>query len=139
LASLNKFTAIGNLGQDPALRFTPEGKAVVRLSVPANDPVFNKQTQEWQDNTLWVSASLWEDQAERVAEKARKGDLVYIEGPIRLRSFDRQDGTQGVSVDMRRVNKFVLLERRARDDAETSAPAAVREAADDLDIDDLPF
>lgn len=131
-------TAIGNLGRDPELKFMPDGKAVVNLSVPANDPVYNKETAEWVDNTIWINASLWEDQAERVAEKARKGDLVYIEGPLRMRNYTTRDGRDGVSLEMRRVNKFVLLERRVREDG--AAPASEPRAEQPpLDVDDIPF
>ena len=129
MASLNKMTAIGNLGADPELRYTPDGKAVCNLRVPANDPVYNKERDEWVDNTIWINAAVWEQQAEKIAENARKGDLIYIEGPIRLRNYTRQDGTSGVSVDMRRVNKLILLERKNR---EQSGPTG----GDDLTFDE---
>lgn len=140
MASLNKMTAIGNLGADPELRFTPDGKPVTNLRVPANDPVFNKETNEWMDNTIWIQAAVWDEQAERVAEKARKGDLVYIEGPLRMRNYTTNDGRQGTALEMRRVNKFILLERRSRDD-EGPAPARSepRPEHPEMDIDDIPF
>lgn len=77
---MQKFTAIGRLGADPNMRFTPNGKAVTDFPLAIND---------YNDNTMWVRVTLWEDKAENAKEYLAKGDQVYVEGPMQ---FDKDSG-----------------------------------------------
>ena len=77
---MQKFTAIGHLGADPEMRFTPKGIAVTDFPIAIND---------YNDNTMWVRVTLWEDKAENAKEYLSKGDQVYVEGVLQ---FDNKTG-----------------------------------------------
>jgi single-strand DNA-binding protein len=156
--SLNKMMIIGNLGADPELRYTPSGKAVTNLRVAVNS---NRRGPdgEWQEETLWLRVEVWDQAAERVAEQLRKGNRVYAEGELRVREYDRSDGTKGTSVEMR-FARVLNLERRGRDEegaggggfgdtpmdapvarprgAASEPPAGAGRGAE-MDVDDIPF
>ena len=154
--SLNKMMIIGNLGADPELRYTPSGKAVTNLRVAVNS---NRRGPdgEWVEETLWLRVEVWDQAAERVAEQLRKGNRVYAEGELRVREYDRNDGTKGTSVEMR-FARVLNLERRGRDeeggfsqdgpmDAPVARPRGAAEGSgsqapargDAMDVDDIPF
>lgn len=156
--SLNKMMIIGNLGADPELRYTPGGKAVTNLRVAVNS---NRRGPdgEWQEETLWLRVEVWDQAAERVAEQLRKGNRVYAEGELRVREYDRNDGTKGTSVELR-FARVLNLERRPRDEeggfggaseGPMDAPVATPRGAgsqgagagasrsDAMDVDDIPF
>ncbi len=152
--ALCKVTMIGNLGRDPEMRYTPDGRPVTQFSVAVNR---NTKTQsgEWLEETEWFRVTVWGNQAERMAENLRKGSRVYVEGRFRTREWEAQDGTKRTALEVTADN-VINLERRQRDDAEgtfgagergerpaaAAAPAGVRGgngAADDTELDDLPF
>jgi|SRR5690625_4495954 len=88
---MSNFVSItGRLGQDPEVRFTPNGKAVANGSVADTPRRFNRDTQQWEDagETLWLRWSLWGSKGEAFAETARKGDLVTLTGRLKARSFE---------------------------------------------------
>ena len=151
--TLNKMMIIGNLGADPELRYTPTGKAVTDLRVAVND---NRKGPdgEWIEETLWFRVSVWEQQAERLAEQLRKGNKIYAEGQLRAREYEGRDGQTRTSLELA-FARVVNLERRPRDEgagggegsygdappqvrprgaeARSSAPGA------EMDVDDIPF
>lgn len=152
--TLNKMMIIGNLGADPELRYTPGGKAVTDLRVAVND---NRKGPdgEWIEETLWFRVSVWEQQAERMAEQLRKGNKVYAEGQLRAREYEGRDGQKRTSLELA-FARVVNLERRPRDDdggsgsegSQGDAPPAVRQRAaqpsssapgQEMDVDDIPF
>src|SRR5262245_56115048 len=86
---------IGNLTDDPELRFTPSGSAVSNFTVASTPRVFDKQASEWKDGeTSFLRCSVWQKQAEHVAESLRKGDWVIVSGVVRQRSFEDRDGNK---------------------------------------------
>ena len=152
--TLNKMMIIGNLGADPELRYTPGGKAVTDLRVAVND---NRKGPdgEWIEETLWFRVSVWEQQAERLAEQLRKGNKIYAEGQLRAREYEARDGQKRTSLELA-FARVVNLERRPRDadggssgegsyddappqvkprgaETRSSAPGA------EMDVDDIPF
>jgi single-strand DNA-binding protein len=152
--TLNKMMIIGNLGADPELRYTPSGKAVTELRVAVND---NRKGPdgEWIEETLWFRVSVWEQQAERMAEQLRKGNKIYAEGQLRAREYEARDGQKRTSLELA-FARVVNLERRPRDEAgggnigdlADDAPPAVtprgaptRSSAPgaEMDVDDIPF
>jgi single-strand DNA-binding protein len=74
-----KIYLAGNLGQDPELRYTPNGTAVTRFSVATNERWTDREGQQ-QDRTIWWRVSVWGRQGEAVSEHLRKGSQVFIEG-----------------------------------------------------------
>ena len=155
MVSLSKATIIGNLGRDPEMRYTPNGRPVTEFSVAVNQSTKNQQTGEWVEATDWFRVTVWGDRAERTAENLRKGNRVFVEGRFRTREFERKDGTKGISLEITADN-VIPLERRSRDDegtfgapsgganrpaggSEGGAVRPTRAPSDDTDLDDLPF
>jgi single-strand DNA-binding protein len=94
-------TIVGNLTADPELRFTPSGKAVTNFTVAVNERVKNPQTQEWEDGEgSFYNCAVWGDAAENAAESLQRGLRVIVQGGLKTRSYDRKDGSKGLSVDI---------------------------------------
>ena len=93
----------GNLGQDPELKYFNDGTPVCNLNVGHTPRKFNKQTNEWEDDgaTQWYQVSVVGSQAEPLTEALSKGTRVRVEGKLVHRTYQRQDGTAGVSYDVK--------------------------------------
>lgn len=88
-------TVIGNLSGDPELRFTAGGHAVANFTIAQTPRTFNRESNQWvDDETLWVRASVWREQAEGVAESLTKGMRVIAYGRLQARSFEDKEGNQ---------------------------------------------
>jgi single-strand DNA-binding protein len=154
--TLNKMMIIGNLGADPELRYTPGGKAVAELRVAVNDRSRGPDG-EWQEETQWFRVELWEQAAERAAERLRKGHKVFAEGQLRAREWEGKDGQKRTSLEIR-FARIQSLERRdpgegggysesggGSSDAPVARPrgaastAPRSEGAESIDVDDIPF
>jgi single-strand DNA-binding protein len=150
--ALCKVMIIGNLGADPEMRYTPNGRPVTQFNVAVNQSQKNQQTGDWTEATDWFRVSIWGDRAERAAENLRKGNKVFVEGRFRTREFEGRDGQKRTSLEIT-ADSLVNLERRAREDGEgtfaapTERPAGTTSRppsppsppADDTELDDLPF
>jgi single-strand DNA-binding protein len=85
----NQVTIVGNITDDPELRFTPSGQAVANFTVAVNRRFRNNQTNEWEDRLDgFFRCSCWRDQAENVAESLSKGTRVLVVGRLQQRSWD---------------------------------------------------
>ena len=154
--TLNKMMIIGNLGADPELRYTPGGKAVAELRVAVNDRSKGPDG-EWQDETQWFRVELWEQAAERAAERLRKGHKIFAEGQLRAREWEGKDGQKRTSLEIR-FARVQSLERRepgegggssfgGSEEGMDAPPANARPrgasrpaaAVDAIDVDDIPF
>ncbi len=94
-------TVVGNLTDDPELKFTPSGAPVANFTVASTPRTFDKQTNEWKDgDALFLRCAAWRQLAENVAESLTKGQRVIVTGALRVRQFERQDGSKGTSVEM---------------------------------------
>jgi len=113
--ALCKVMIIGNLGSDPEMRYTPNGRAVTQFNVAVNQSTKNQQTGEWIEETDWFRVSVWGDRAERMAESLRKGNKVFVEGRFRTREFEGRDGQKRTALEIT-ADSIVNLERRPRDD-----------------------
>ena len=89
---INKVIVVGNLGGDPETRYMPSGAAVTNLTVATNESWKDKQTGEQKERTEWHKVAMFGRLAEIAAEYLRKGSLVYIEGKLRTRKWQGQDG-----------------------------------------------
>ncbi|ECW0088082.1 single-stranded DNA-binding protein [Salmonella enterica subsp. enterica] len=97
---LNKVQLIGHLGQDPEVRYLPNGKAVANLSLATSDTWKDKQTGEQKDRTEWHRVVLYEKLAEVAGEYLRKGSQVYIEGELRTRKWTDQNGQERYTTEI---------------------------------------
>jgi single-strand DNA-binding protein len=93
MAGETVITIIGNLTNDPELRFTPSGAAVANFTVASTPRNFDRQTNEWKDGeTLFLRCSVWRDAAENVAESLTRGTRVIVQGRLVSRSFETKEG-----------------------------------------------
>lgn len=86
-------TLVGNLVDDPELRFTPSGAAVAKFRIASTPRTFDKQTNEWKDGeSLFLTCNVWRQPAENVAESLTKGMRVIVQGRLRQRSYETKEG-----------------------------------------------
>lgn len=86
-------TVVGNLTDDPELRFTPSGAAVARFRVASTPRFMDRQTNEWKDgDPLFLSCTVWRQAAENVAESLQRGARVVVQGRLRQRSYETREG-----------------------------------------------
>ena len=94
-------TIIGNLTNDPELRFTPSGAAVANFTVASTPRAFDRQSNEWKDGeTLFMRCSVWRDAAENVAESLQRGTRVIVSGRLKSRSYETKEGEKRTVVEM---------------------------------------
>lgn len=89
---VNKVILVGNLGQDPEVRYMPNGGAVTNITIATSESWRDKQTQESKEITEWHRVVLFGKLAEVAGEYLRKGSQVYIEGQLRTRKWQDQSG-----------------------------------------------
>lgn len=93
MAGETVITVIGNLTDDPELRFTPSGAAVANFTVASTPRTLNRQTQQWEDGeTLFLRCSIWRQAAENVAESLTRGTRVIVQGRLKARSYETREG-----------------------------------------------
>jgi single-strand DNA-binding protein len=93
MAGETTITIIGNLVDDPDLRFTPSGAAVANFRIASTPRTFDRQTNEWKDGeTLFMTCAVWRQAAENVAESLQRGMRVIVQGRLKSRSFETREG-----------------------------------------------
>jgi len=130
--SVNKVILVGNLGQDPEGRFTPQGTAVTNLSVATNES-WKDQSGDIQEKTEWHRVVMYGKMAETANEYMNKGQTVYIEGRLQTREWEDQNQVKRRTTEIR-CDSFTMLGRRS-----DTNPKANRESEKVAPDDDLPF
>ncbi|MBL1066145.1 single-stranded DNA-binding protein [Streptomyces sp. 7-21] len=101
MAGETVITVVGNLVDDPELRFTPSGAAVARFRIASTPRTFDRQTNEWRDGeALFLTCSVWRQAAENVAETLTKGMRVIVQGRLRQRSYEDREGIKRTVIDL---------------------------------------
>ena len=101
MAGETTLTVIGNLTDDPELRFTPSGAAVANFTVASTPRTFNKQTNAWDDGeTLFLRCSIWRQAAENVAESLTRGTRVIVSGRLKARSYETREGEKRTVMEL---------------------------------------
>lgn len=138
--SVNKIVLVGHLGADPESRFTPSGVAVSTFNMATNESWKNKEG-EYEDRTEWHRIVLYGKAAETASEYMKKGQLAYVEGRIRTRSWEDKDGMTRYTTEVL-GDRFTMLGRKSENKS-TAAPAEAGAGAGGGggggDDDDLPF
>ncbi|MEN4830009.1 single-stranded DNA-binding protein [Pantoea vagans] len=153
---VNKVILVGNLGKDPEVRYQPSGGAVANLTIATSEQWRDKSTGENKEITEWHRVVIFGKLAEVAGEYLRKGSQVYIEGQLRTRKWQAQDGTEKYTTEIL-VNVGGTLQmlggkqegghgnrpqpnqqQRPQQQAGTSTPPANNEPPMDFD-DDIPF
>ena len=95
MAGETVITLVGNLVDDPELRFTPSGAAVANFRVASTPRTYDRQTGEWKDGeSLFISCSVWRQAAENVAESLQRGMRVIVQGRLKSRSYEDREGNK---------------------------------------------
>lgn len=136
---LNKAMLIGRLGQDPELKYTQSGIAVVSFSV-ATGLKWKDQEGNWQEKTEWHNLKAWRGLAETISTYLKKGSKVYVEGRLETSNWEDENKKKHYKTEIV-VDEMIMLDSKGdRDNTQSSntssKPAANTNAATD---DDLPF
>ena len=135
MANLNKIMIIGNVGTDPEMRFTPNGNPVTTFRV-ATSRTFNTSEGERKQETEWFAVVTWNKLAESCNQFLTKGKRAYVEGRLRTRTWEGQDG-------QRRTKVEIVAERVLFLDRQAVAPLSDEDAnvtgEEGLEAGDLPF
>ena len=119
---------IGNVGSDPEMRYTPNGKAVTSFRMATNYR-YSSPDGERKEETEWFRVSVWGKQAESCNQFLSKGRRVYVEGRLHSSNWEGQDGQMRTSLEVS-ANRVIFLDR--------AAPASLPEEGE-LEPEDLPF
>jgi single-strand DNA-binding protein len=93
MAGETTITVIGNLVDDPELRFTPSGAPVANFRIASTPRTFDRQSNEWKDgDALFLSCSVWRQAAENVAESLQRGMRVVVQGRLKSRQYETREG-----------------------------------------------
>ncbi|MDY6833576.1 MAG: single-stranded DNA-binding protein [Chloroflexota bacterium] len=131
MASLNKVMLIGNVGTDPEMRFTPNGSPVTtyRMAVSRN---FTTGEGERRQETEWFTVVTWNKLAETCNQFLTKGKRIYVEGSLRTRSWEGQDGQKRSQMEVV-ASRVIFLDRSG------AAPLTEGGVMDEIGVEDLPF
>ncbi len=150
MSNTNSVTLIGNLVDDPELRFTPSGVAMTKIRFAVNKRYQNRDG-EWQEETSFFGGTCWRDMAENVAESLQKGLRVIVIGELQQRSWETQEGDKRsvVEVDIKEIGPSVrwattTVTKTPRDGAwanqsDEKVAAAAPVAKTDYGPDEAPF
>ena len=106
--SINKAVLIGRLGVDPEIRYTPSGTPVVNLSLATHE-VFTNRDGEKVEKTAWHRLVLWRQLAEIAGKYLQKGNTVYVEGPVRYRTWEDSEGRERATTEIE-VREMTMLD-----------------------------
>jgi single-strand DNA-binding protein len=136
MASLNRVMLIGNVGTDPEMRFTPNGSPVTSFRIATNR-VFTTSDGERKQETEWFTVVSWRKLAESCNQFLTKGQRVYVEGSLRTRTWEGQDGQKRSRVEVI-ANRVLFLDKQAV--APLPSDEGVSEVPEDIiEPEDLPF
>lgn len=152
---VNKVILIGNLGNDPEVRYTPSGSAVANLSLATSETWRDKQSGELQDRTEWHRLVFFNRLAEIVGEYLRKGSKIYVEGTLRTRKWQDKSGMDRFTTEIITSEMHMLDNRSAgssgveqqqakKEVSESTTSAVSTETETDTETqsnedDDIPF
>jgi single-strand DNA-binding protein len=139
--SVNKVILVGNVGQDPEVKYTASGVPVAKVSLATNER-FKNRNEQWQDRTEWHSVVAWQRLAEIIGEYVHKGSKLYVEGKLQTSTWeDKQTREKRYRTEIV-AREILLLSSRenGQEDSQTAAgegstPESVSAALDD----DIPF
>jgi len=146
---VNKVILIGNLGQDPEVKYMPNGNAVANVTIATSESWKDKNTGEQVDKTEWHRIVFFRRLAEIVGEYLKKGSKVYIEGKLQTRKWQDKDGKDHWTTEII-ANEMQMLDSRggeynennassAASGQDNSAPSQAAPAANNDFDDDIPF
>ena len=100
MSALNKVQVIGNVGQDPEIRYMPSGSAVANLTLATGEKWKDKNTGEQKEETEWHKIAVFGKLAEIIGEYVKKGSKIYIEGKLKTRKWTDQQGQEKYTTEI---------------------------------------
>lgn len=135
---INKVILVGNLGQDPEMKYTASGTAVCNIRLATNES-YKDASGEWVERTEWHSLVAWSRLAEICNEYLKKGSQAYFEGKLQTRSYEDKSGVKKYTTEIN-VSEMMLLDSRGESGVVKSALAKPQAPAETfVPSDDLPF
>lgn len=137
--SINKVILIGNLGQDPELRYTSSGVAVATFSLATNES-WKDHDGNMQERTQWHNILAWKKTAEICGEYLKKGARIYLEGRLQYRNYDDKSGVKRYVTEIV-IDQLLMLDSRNAGNSSSnneSVPPPIESSGADK-MDDLPF
>ena len=119
MKGVNKAIILGNVGNDPELKYTANGNAIANISIATSESWKDKQTGQKQEKTEWHKVSAFGRLAEIIGEYVKKGSKVYIEGKIQTRKWQDKNGEDRYTTEIV-ANELQLLDSRS--DTPAQAP-----------------
>jgi len=139
-ASVNKVILIGNLGNDPEVRKLDSGVTVVNFSMATSETYKDKNSNEKTTETQWHNIVLWRGLAEVAEKYLKKGSKIYIEGKLKTRSWEDQDGNKRYITEVVGDNMTMLGKAQSEVNAENNNESTPTPAKNNREEeDDLPF
>jgi single-strand DNA-binding protein len=135
MVSVNRIIIIGNLGSEPEMRFTPNGRPVTSFSAATNRR-YTTSEGERREETEWFTIVTWGRLAEQCNQFLSKGRLVYVEGRLRTHSWEGQDGQKRYRNEIV-ADRVSFLDRQSS--AHLSEDKSIEPGMDDMEPDDIPF
>ena len=143
-SGINKVIIVGNLGQDPEIKYTAGGAAVTTLSIATSDSWKDKDSGMDQERTEWHRVVLWRRLAEIAGEYLKKGSKVYIEGQLQTRKWEQEGQTRYTTEIIARDMQFLDSRGSSNNPATQKSSEMNEQSATDvpdsaIDDDDIPF
>ena len=146
---INKVILVGNLGNDPEVRYSNNGAAIANISVATSDSWKDKNTGEQQEKTEWHRVVMFNRLGEIAGEYLKKGSKVYIEGKLQTRKWQNQQGQDQYTTEIV-ASEMQMLDSRSSGNGEYKRPAPSNNSSSEiqtppsnggniLDDDDIPF
>ena len=140
MAGINKVIIVGHLGNDPEMRSMPNGEAVANISVATNEAWTDKNTGERREVTEWHRIVFYRKLAEICGQYLKKGAQVYIEGRLRTRKWQDQNGQDRYTTEIQGdVMQMLGTRPQSADGANNSQPMPQQDASVNAFDDSIPF
>ncbi|MEO1052022.1 MAG: single-stranded DNA-binding protein [Bacteroidota bacterium] len=140
MSGVNKVILVGRLGRDPEVRHLENGAAVANFSVATSETYKDRNSGERVEQTEWHNVVLWRGLADVAEKYLKKGDMVYVEGKLRTRSWEK-DGVTRYTTEVVGDN-MTMLSPKSTGEGMSAAPQAASAPSANIameDTDDLPF
>ena len=143
-SGINKVILVGNLGQDPEIKYTAGGAAVTTLSIATSDSWKDKDSGMDQERTEWHRVVLWRRLAEIAGEYLKKGSKVYIEGQLQTRKWEQEGQTRYTTEIIARDMQFLDSRGSAKPSNQEESGLSSNQSTPDvvdsaIEDDDIPF
>ncbi|MEM1137269.1 MAG: single-stranded DNA-binding protein [Bacteroidota bacterium] len=142
MAGVNKVILIGNLGQDPEVRYLESGSVVAKVSLATTESYKDKSGNRV-DNTEWHDVEMWDGLAKVADQYLKKGDSIYVEGKIKTDKWEDKEGNPRRTTKIRCLNMTMLSKGQATGSSQgapkVEEPSSQMQEAPGGEADDLPF